>query len=486
MSEFVDNSLQSFLDNRGALQRLPDQEARLRVEIEIDPIERTRVIIRDNAAGIHAKDYRRAFRPAEVPPDRTGLSEFGMGMKSAACWFARSWAVRTSALGESVERTVSFDIERIVQDDLEDLTVTVRPAPPDAHYTEIILGELHKPMQGRTIGKVKDHLESIYRIFIRQGILDLRFDGESLAYPDPAVLVAPYFKNQGGEPKQWRKEIDLDFGLDLRAHGFAALRATGSTTDAGFALFRRNRLIQGSREEAYRPELIFGKSNSFTYQRLFGELHLEGFDVSHTKDGFQWDQHEDIVLEALKETLNQDPLPLLSEAEGHRTRVRTEDIRSAAEVATERTAEAIQRDAPLVLDHQLASDPGPADPAALLPDVSTASHRVFDIQLKNCRWVIELELSNDPAVGDWVSVSDQPGGITDHDEPTRHLGIRLALAHPFSERFGGTDPSQIEPLLRLAAAIVLAEVIAREGGVKLAGRLRHYINELLRDALSKP
>ena len=57
-------------------------------------------------------EFPRAFRPAELPPDRSGLCEFGMGMKSAACWFARQWEVRTSALGEPVERTVSFDIRQ--------------------------------------------------------------------------------------------------------------------------------------------------------------------------------------------------------------------------------------------------------------------------------------------------------------------------------------------------------------------------------------
>ena len=32
-------------------------------------------------------------------------------MKSAACWFAPRWTVRTSALGEPVVRTVHFDID---------------------------------------------------------------------------------------------------------------------------------------------------------------------------------------------------------------------------------------------------------------------------------------------------------------------------------------------------------------------------------------
>ena len=43
-----------------------------------------------------------------------------MGMKSAACWFAPRWRVRTCAFGESVARTVRFDIENIVNDNIEE------------------------------------------------------------------------------------------------------------------------------------------------------------------------------------------------------------------------------------------------------------------------------------------------------------------------------------------------------------------------------
>ena len=34
------------------------------------------------------------------------VSEFGMGMKTAACWFTNTWNVRSKALGEPVERLI--------------------------------------------------------------------------------------------------------------------------------------------------------------------------------------------------------------------------------------------------------------------------------------------------------------------------------------------------------------------------------------------
>lgn len=484
IAEFVDNSLQSFLTYHDELIQVEGEGFRLQVGIELDSADNGRITIRDNAAGIHEQDYARAFRAAEIPPDQTGLSEFGMGMKSAACWFAKRWSVRTSALGEPIERTVFFDIDKIVRDDLEELTVETRSAPADHHYTEIVLSDLHKLPQGRTIGKIKEHLADIYRVFTRDNLLTLYFGDEVLSYTEPPVLVAPYFKEQTGEPQKWFKRINLDFGLGFRAHGFAALRETASVSGAGFALFRRNRLIQGSADEGYRPEFIFGKSNSYAYQRLFGELFLEGFEVSHTKDGIRWEEHEEIVLDMLKEELNRQPLPLLRQAQGYRSRTRTEDLRPGAEAAVQNTAETVEREVPSVVDHQLEAEPVQVEPDSALAPASSASKRVIDLELRNSRWRIELELTNDPAVGDWVSVYDQSVSST-NEQNVRQLGVRLSLAHPFTERFGGTDASQIEPLLRLAVAIMLAETTARDAGVRYAARIRHNINELLRDALSK-
>lgn len=487
MAEFVDNSLQSFIDYEKKLKNIEGQDFKLKVQIELDPADEGRVIIRDNAAGIHEADYSRAFRPAEIPPDRHGLSEFGMGMKSAACWFAPQWTVRTSALGERLERTVAFDIATIVRDELDELDVEVIPAQANAHFTEIVLFNLHKAPQGRTITKIKEHLASIYRVFIREGILELRFDDEELAYPEPKILCAPFYKTSTDEPKLWRKEINFDFGLGLRAQGFAALREKGSTSGAGFALFRRGRLIQGSADEGYRPESIFGKSNSFTYQRLFGELELEGFEVSHTKDGFRWDENEEDFLDLLKEELKAEPVPLLEQAEGYRVRPKETELKTGAEVAVQKTAEIIQREAPPVLDQQFDEQPESHPPPLQLPKATVASTREIIIELQGYTWQIILELSNDPAIGDWITISDQPKPQGDtSNKAVRRLSVRLSLAHPFMDRFGGTEPERIEPLLRVAAAICLAEVTARASGVKSAGTIRRNINDLLRNALSRP
>ena len=89
---------------------------------------------------------------------------------------------------------------------------------------------------------------------------------------------------------------------------------------AGFSVFRRGRLIQGTADEAYKPIEIFRSPNSFTYQRLIGEIDVFGFDVSHTKDGIQWGGDEEEVLTKIRAELNTAEFPMLGQAEGYRVR----------------------------------------------------------------------------------------------------------------------------------------------------------------------
>lgn len=487
MAEFVDNSVESYLRHRKELEKIEGADFQLKVSITIEPGDSGRIIIRDNAAGIHEHEYARAFRPAEIPPNRSGLAEFGMGMKSAACWFASEWQVRSSAVGESIEKTVSFDIDKIVRDDLEDLEVLQRPVPGKTHFTEIVLTKLHRNPHGNTIAKIKEHLASIYRVFIREGTLALSFNDEPLMYTEPAILVSPHYRRAtDGPPVTWKKSFELDFGLGWKAKGFAAIRATASTTRAGFALFRRKRLIEGSLDEGYRPEYIFGKPNSYRYQRIFGEIHLDGFEVSHTKDGFKWEEHEEIFLEFLKQELKREPLDLLDQAEEWRVRAKPDELKKSAELASQRTADVIKREVPPVVQAQIDTPPKDTPPPKSLPPHKSESKREILVELRGTSWLLSLDLTNDPAIGDWLTVSDKATAETVAGRKVRRLAIAISLTHPFMERFAGADATQIESLVRLGAAIGLAEIIARDSGVKMAVTIRRTINELLRNALSKP
>ena len=112
LAEFIDNAIDSYLKNEALIKSIEGPSFRLQIKIEINEFE-NKITIRDNAAGIAESDYSRAFRTAEIPPDNSGLSEFGMGMKSAACWFSDKWRVTSTAIGEHSEKKVFFDLKEI-------------------------------------------------------------------------------------------------------------------------------------------------------------------------------------------------------------------------------------------------------------------------------------------------------------------------------------------------------------------------------------
>jgi hypothetical protein len=478
LGELVDNALASFITNRDRLIAL-DPAYRCRITIEVSNVDGGQIRVADNAAGIGTGDYQRAFVAAEPPPDSSGLSQFGIGMKSASCWFARRWAARTSALGESIERTVTFDVPEIVEQGIETLIPEERPAEVAAHYTELLLWDLHHPPQTRTLTKMEEHLASIYRVFLERGDVDITFNGRPLLFTQPRILVATPDWDPATEAIEWQKPIDFELPTGEHITGFAAIRETGSVAKAGLALFRHDRLIVGSDDDTYRPSEIFGSSNRFRYQRVFGELHLDGFEVSHTKDGFLWGDREQTFIELLRAELDAPSVELLRQAEAYRSRAATAGQRPAGAAALDGTAHALEGSG-AELGTQVHAPPSGGDLPTHQPPVEDLEQRSLRVWVNGQAWDIDIELSSDPSVGEWVSIaSTSPAS----DRP-RQLEIRVALSHPFMLRFGGTTADDLEPLLRLAAGVALAEVTAREAGVSMAGTFRRNLNELLRGSLS--
>lgn len=490
LAEFVDNAIQSSLDRQRDLKATNGAEYRLHVDIRFESQENC-IKIRDNAAGIAASDYQRAFRPAEIPPDASGLSEFGMGMKSAACWFAPNWTVRTTALGENIERTVIFDIDKIVEDSTEELHVISTRVSADKHYTEIRLDNIRRFPRTKTVQKIKDHLSSIYRIFIRDGSMLLSIDGEPLAYKDPDILVAPSYRDPDGPSITWKKDIAIDLGDGRAATGFVAIREPASTRLAGLALFRRKRLIMGSFDETYRPEDIFGRSNSFAFQRIFGEIHLKGFHVSHTKDGIKWEEAEETFLKELREELSGEAFPLLQQVREHRSKKDAKATRKDAAAALKSMAERLNNQSLTSQTHARAqnqvdlpvSDPEP-DSTAPLPDLPDADneHVRFRMRFRREDWIVAIELSYADDEADWLEIRNRPS-ITD-PEP-RQITIRLAMLHPFMAQFPTLDSESFTAVLNIAAAMALAEVEAGELADRNPSAIRRFTNEILKNQMSK-
>lgn len=310
LAEYVDNSYQSYEDHKDILSEI-NPNGTVRVNIDID-FDNDTIVIEDNAYGIEEENYQRAFELANIPLDATGLNEFGMGMKVSSIWLCDTWEVETSAYGEDVRKIMRFDLKEVVDNQETALPVIEEPADKTEHYTRITLTKLslNKPSR-RQLSYIKNHLASIYTLHLRDKDLELVINGESMEYHDLKILNAPYYKTPNADPIEWKKEINFRApkpnGKFYVAKGFIALLETMSTsTDNGFLLFRRGRVIGTSYEDKYRPDFLSGQVGSPRYKRVFGEIYLEGFDVSFTKNSFQEDGDFNCFLELLRDHLLED------------------------------------------------------------------------------------------------------------------------------------------------------------------------------------
>lgn len=477
LAEFIDNAIDSYLKNKDILKEVDGENYVLEVKVEINEPE-NRIAIRDNAGGIGKTDYARAFRAAEVPPDNSGLSEFGMGMKSAACWFADNWRVTTTALGETELKTVSFDMKKIFEDKLEELDVEIETCDENLHYTIVELFNVNRIPRRKGLGKVKNHLRSIYREFIRKGILKLTLNNEELKFNDPKILNAPKYNEQDGESILWRKEINFPIENKLSVHGFVAIRERASTSEAGFALFRRGRVIEGSFDNGFRPNFIFGAPNSYRYQRVFGELHLEGFSVNFTKKGVQWDENLDIFLRLLKDDISSKDFPLLQQAEQYRVRATEKEYKRTVKALNE-TVDYFQKNAPRAVEEVVNSlEVAETKVERGLIKTEKTHHREFDIRFNKVDWKVSIELSYDPSLTELIEVGDSFIKEKISNSSIRQIGIRLSLTHPFMVEFVGVDTNKIEPLLRMTAALGLSEIIAKDS-YRNQSEVRRNFNELI-------
>lgn len=243
------------------------------------------------------KDFACCLKP---PKDTTGRSKYGMGMKTAACWIGNKWTITTKKLGEEIEHSVTIDVNKVAAGE-DGATYNSVPKPAGLHYTIVEIVDLNRRFRGRTLGRIGDFLRSMYRADLQANRLHIRWRDQLLAWDsiDSKLLVA-------SDGTKYRK--DFIFEVDGKVvMGWVGILAKGSRADAGFAQLQANRVVRGW-PDAWRPSSLYGQfqgSNDLVNQRLVGEIHLDEFDVSHTKDSILWrDSQEEDVEDKLKEQCN--------------------------------------------------------------------------------------------------------------------------------------------------------------------------------------
>ncbi len=286
LAEFVDNSSQNYLDNRKILDEIFSKSGeRFQVHITTDRTES--IEITDNAMGMNYSDLKKALHVGTPPTDNTGRHEFGMGLKTASCWLGDIWSIKTKKVGDLEELEVIFDVNKVASGE-SSLAITRRKHPENERnlgFTTLKISKLHNPIATRTQTKIIEYLSSMYRVDIRENIMDLRWNGVSMKYDAENQLL----KAHNGDV--YRKEIKPFMVEGKEVSGWIGILGSGGVNKGGLAIIRRGRCIV-AHPEAWKPKGLFGSQddggNTLISQRLFGEIVLDDFRASHTKNAIRF------------------------------------------------------------------------------------------------------------------------------------------------------------------------------------------------------
>ena len=511
LGELVDNSIQSFDENRVKLKQLHGPDFKFRVEIEFNATPTEQVVVLDNAAGIAAADVPRAFTPAVRRINRNGLGQFGVGMKSACAWYSDYFSITSSALGENVTRQVIFDVPLIIDQNIERMRPIISSKSAEIHGTTIVMEQLnHGLPASQTLSRVRSYLGSIYREPIRNNEIEIFVGGQQLKFEDYVLLNEPYWPDRTGplfrvengakiisDDTLWK--LPIDFSLEEswlsdrapskpskppRIRGWIGILETGSTRKSGFALIWRGKVVVGAGaaaaadQDTYRPREVFGASTSFPYQRIVGEIDISELEVTTYKDSVQWRPgQEDELKVRLRNAVEAEdehsvlPYSLLKQAMHYRSTLSSEGISEEVQkVLNDAKSEATR-----ALLAALESQSG-----EIQPDVSRV---VFEADSILGTAEGKVLIYRDPDTNqnyllEIVSNSLEPR-LVSTVQNNSDLIIRLNRNHPFMENYAHLPGAQLDPVIRLLVAVALTQIKLEREGFPYWYLTMDYVNEFL-------
>jgi hypothetical protein len=483
IAEFVDNSTASFFKNEASLKFI--KEDALKIDISYDSLART-LTITDNAYGMEINDFKRAILLDSKPETNDGRNEFGMGLKTAASWFGKKWSVFSTQYCSTNAYHTTVDIPFLEKTKTNDVNIITTPAASGDHKTIIKIEELNRSIDGpKTIAKIKDVLRSMYRRDLATGKITIFYNGDSLHFKPYQVLT---YKD-----KEWRKNVDFYFNFDHILHhvsGFVGLLGPEDSgfKKAGFALFRRNRVVIGSEGEYYKPQGIFGEAQSKISHKLFGELDLEDFQINQAKDGFVWDDGlEEEFVKQLKEQI-EDYIRLADKTVKERENTfdpkDTKQIEETKNETQSKLNELFERtdsgNAPAATESQedgqerefenIFGSDSPDLPERVYEETAT------NYQVPNGRNSETVKVTwTDAGSAYWFSCDPQTNNI------------KINISHPFFKPFCASEDFR-NVINKFVIALIIAERKANDGSQKspreIVGDINNNINNLLKD-LSK-
>lgn len=307
IAEYVDNSIQSYEKNKKSLETI-EKNFKLKIIITINE---NSISIEDNSYGVSVDDFERAFKLAERPKTK-GLSEFGLGMKTASFWLCDEWSIKSKALESKKSFELYFKNKEIIEKNIGEIKPYYIEKNEKEHFTIIQLRNVRHvnpktlKISEDKIKELKKFLTSTYRHYLRKDLLELEIiKGKKVSKPkfqDIKILNATKAPKYDFDSKRtWKKEISFSLNSGKKVSGFVALREIGNP-DSGFVFLRHNRVVEGALK-GVKYKKIQSSDNKQESRRIFGELDLTEFEVSHTKDKVLMSHEEEEFILKLKEEI---------------------------------------------------------------------------------------------------------------------------------------------------------------------------------------
>lgn len=486
IAEFVDNSTQSFYSYQ---KELADAGiGKVDIKINYDS-ENDILTIEDTAFGMEIEDFSRAVKIDSPPENKNGRNEFGMGLKTAASWFGNIWSVRSTRLGSPYEYYTEINIPKLRKNNVNVVSIKRTHTDVSAHGTTIIIRDVTKKIGSpRTKGKIVELLKSMYRRDLNNGLVKITYDGDALYYDEYDCLT---FRN-----RTWRKDLDFSFEFDGNVHhvvGFVGILANGGFGRAGFALFRRNRVVVGGEEFNYKPDEIFGQAQSSQSHKLFGELDLDDFPINQAKDGFVWDDGlEEMFIDELKDQI-QEYIDIAK---------MTIKERAKEEETSQAVSDSVQSQVQESIDHIFTTPVEDTPPIISTPTFEPQSdlqtdldfYREYQVEQNNLpeeiddkvrTYTIPLDAASRCAINvRWTKGNSAIWIKVDPAEDGSSANIQLNINHPFFKPFSEKEDFKLV-LEKFAIAFALAEIRAKNNanaeGMISPISFRTYINNFLRE-----
>jgi hypothetical protein len=298
-SEFVDNSLQSFLDHQDELKIMPSG-GKCIVNILWNDES---ILITDNAYGMNEEEFGRALKLKATNPNAlksNQLSVYGMGLKYAAVYLGNHYAIDSTAFGSKINYHAEIDVPEFASKNPKTVKAALSDAFPDDHQTKIQITSLRVKRTPQKILDLRQKLGTIYNHYISKGILTIIVNNIPVHFKMPEL-------RSGDDGQPYYRNFDDSFtaaGKTYKFTGWIAILKKGDQAITGLNLIQANRCI----ELGYKPHDLFGKGNSFQNSRVIGEVVFEGenYILSFNKDKFVWvdDGAEDAFLNSLKNNPN--------------------------------------------------------------------------------------------------------------------------------------------------------------------------------------